>query len=218
MVTLEHQSQEQHITDYVFPPEEEIDIADNANDLLDTNVTRSGLRRIVTTDIVTQTEYQYSDKPPILSIRDYTLEIRKACVKVLVKCGISTSMAAVAVQAVCEELYHHQYYLTKEEANTVEEGLLHTKTFSHLQGISTITRSCWQCKLRLMLPMLCLQCPAMYDVPGIMTQLLVVRLIENGPVSSSASLTNSGMFYVQLVLRIKTALRLSVCYWRLTND
>ena len=24
-------------------------------------------------------------------------------------------MATVAVQAVCEELYHHQYYLTKEE-------------------------------------------------------------------------------------------------------
>ena len=32
------------------------------------------------------------------------------------KCGISTSMATVAVQAVYEELYHHQYYLTKEEA------------------------------------------------------------------------------------------------------
>ena len=36
--------------------------------------------------------------------------------KVSSKCGISTAMAAVAVQAVCEELYHHQYYLTKEEA------------------------------------------------------------------------------------------------------
>ena len=137
--------------------------------------------------------------------------------KVSVKCGISTSMAAVAVQVVCEKLYHQQYYLTKEEADVVEEGLLHTKTFSHLQGISTSTRSCWQCKLRLMLPMLCLQCPVMYNVPGIMTRLLVVRLIENGPVSSSASLTNSGMFYVQLILRIKTALRLSVCYWRHTN-
>ena len=30
---------------------------------------------------------------------------------------------------------------------------------------------------------LCLQCPAMYDVPCTTTQLLVVRLMENGPVS-----------------------------------
>ena len=97
--------------------------------------------------------------------------------KVSVKCGISTSMATVAVQAVCEELYHYQYYLKKEEADVVEEGILHTKTFSYLQGISTITRSCWQCKLRLILPMLCLQCPAMYDEPCITTRLLVVRLI-----------------------------------------
>ena len=42
--------------------------------------------------------------------------VKNACVKVLVKCGISTAMATVAVQAVCEELYHHQYHLTKEEA------------------------------------------------------------------------------------------------------
>ena len=128
-------------------------------------------------DIITLTEYQYSDKPPIRSIRNYTLEIKKACVKVSVKCGISTSMATVAVQAVCEELYHQQYYLTKEEADVVEERLLHTKTFSHLQEISTITRSCWQWKLRLILPMLCLQCPPMYCEPCIMTRLLVVRLI-----------------------------------------
>ena len=42
LVILEHQSQEQHITDYVFPPEEEIDIADNTNDLLATSVRQSG--------------------------------------------------------------------------------------------------------------------------------------------------------------------------------
>ena len=43
--------------------------------------------------------------------------------------------------------------------------MLHTKTFRHLQELSTITSSWWQCKLRLMLPMLFLQCPAVYDVP-----------------------------------------------------
>ena len=51
LVILEHHSQEQRITDYVFPPEEEIDIKDNTNDLLDTSDTRYGLRRIVTTDM-----------------------------------------------------------------------------------------------------------------------------------------------------------------------
>ena len=63
-----------------------------------------------------------------------------------------------------------------------------------------------------MLPMLCLQYPEMYNVLCTTTQILYVRLMENGPVSSSASLTNSGMFYVQLTLRMKTALKLSVCY------
>ena len=62
LVILEHQSQEQHITDHVFPPEEKIDIADNTNDTLDTSVTRSGLRRIPTMNMGTQAEYQYSDK------------------------------------------------------------------------------------------------------------------------------------------------------------
>ena len=63
----------------------------------------------------TQTECQYSDKSLICSIRNCNPEIKKACVKVLVIFGISTSMATVVVQAVCEELYHHQYYMTKEE-------------------------------------------------------------------------------------------------------
>ena len=90
--------------------------------------------------------------------------------------------------------------------------------FCHLQGLSTITSSCWQCNLRLMLPMLCLQWCTMHNVPSITAQLFYVRLMENGPVTSSASLANSGMFYVQLILRMKTALRLSVCYWRHANS
>ena len=88
LIIFEHQSQEQDITDYVFTPEEEIDIKDNTNDLLDTSVTQSGLRRIVITDMATQIEYQYLDKPPMRSICDCSLEIKKACVKVPVKCGI----------------------------------------------------------------------------------------------------------------------------------
>ena len=79
--------------------------------------------------------------------------------------------------------------------------MLHTNMFCHLQGLPTITSSCWQCNLRLMLSMLCLQCPAMYNVPCTTAWLLYVRLMENGPVSSSASLT----------------ICLSFCYCRHTN-
>ena len=88
LVTLEHQSQEQHITDYVFPQEEEIDIKDNTNDLLDRSVTQSGLRRIVTIDMGTQTEYQYLDKPPTRLIHDCRPEIKRTCVQMSAKCGI----------------------------------------------------------------------------------------------------------------------------------
>ena len=92
-----------------------------------------------------------------------------------------------------------------------------TKMFCHLQGLSTITSSCWQCNLILMLPMLCLECPAMYNVHCTTAWLLYVRLMENGLVSSSASLTISQIFYIQLILHMKTTLRLSVFYWRHTN-
>ena len=88
-----------------------IDVSD-----LETSVNRSGLKRIPTEEEETQTEYQYSEKPSIRQVRDCTPQIKKACVKVSVKCGISTAMATVAVQAVCEELYGHTYYLSKEEA------------------------------------------------------------------------------------------------------
>ena len=58
-----------------FPPEEEIDTADNTNDL-DISVTQSGLRRIATTKMGTQREYQYLDKPPIRPIHDCSPEIK----------------------------------------------------------------------------------------------------------------------------------------------
>ena len=89
--------------------------------------------------------------------------------------------------------------------------------FCHIQGLSTITSSCWQCNLRLMLSMLCLQCPAMYNVPCTTAWLLYVRLMQNGPVSSSASLTMRGIFYMNLILCMKTTLRLSFCYWKRAN-
>ena len=56
----------------------------------------------------------------------------------------------------------------------------------------------------------------MYNIPCTTAQLLYVKLMENGPVSSSASLKNSSMF--QLILHTKTALRSLVYYWRHTNS
>ena len=77
----------------------------------------------------TQSEYQYLDKPAICLICNCTPEckIKKACVKLLLKCGISTSMATVAAKAVCEELYHHQYYMTKEEVIEKDPNLAQYK-------------------------------------------------------------------------------------------
>ena len=53
-------------------------------------------------------------KQKVRLIRDCTPEVKTACVKVSVRCGISTAMAPVAVQIVTEEMYGHKYYLTKE--------------------------------------------------------------------------------------------------------
>ena len=71
---------------------------------LDTSVTRSGLRRTVTEEKETHTTFMYEQKPPVRGIRDCTTQVKNACVKVSVKCGISTYMATVACQAVCEGL------------------------------------------------------------------------------------------------------------------
>ena len=50
-------------------------IKNNTNDLLHTSVTRSGLRRIATTDMATQIEYQYLDKPLIRLIHNCSSEL-----------------------------------------------------------------------------------------------------------------------------------------------
>ena len=115
LAILERENQEHEYEYESVNMDVDHDVDQNPDDL-ETSVTRSTLKRIITEDTGTQTEYVYIEKPPIRVVRDCTLEVKNACVKVSVKCGISTAMATVAVQAVCEELHHHQYYLTKEEA------------------------------------------------------------------------------------------------------
>ena len=81
------------------------------------SMNRSGLVRIIRdcVDIGIQTEP--SNVPPdIRKIRKCTEAIKKVCIKVSIKCGISVKKAILAVQIVCKLLYGHDFYLTKEEA------------------------------------------------------------------------------------------------------
>ena len=95
-----------------------MDHRDEGDTDLDTSVTRSGRARIPKEDVGCQTkiDYQSVPQPKVRLIRDCTPEVKTACVKVSVRCGISTAMAPVVVQIVTEEMYRHKYYLTKEEA------------------------------------------------------------------------------------------------------
>lgn len=119
LAILEQQEEYEHVDvdeDSVEDDDIEAEFDDTAVEGLDTSTTRSGLRRIPTEEKEVQTTFVYENKPPIRGVRDCTMQIKNACVKVSVKCGISTTMAAVAVQTVCKELYGHVYYLNKEEA------------------------------------------------------------------------------------------------------
>ena len=43
------------------------------------------------------------------------MEIKSACAKTSSSCGISVDKARIPVQVVCNELYQHKHYLSKEE-------------------------------------------------------------------------------------------------------
>ena len=61
------------------------------------------------------TAEQKVPRPEIRKVRNFTEEIKSACAKTSSSCGISVDKARIAVQVVCNELYHHKYYLSKEE-------------------------------------------------------------------------------------------------------
>ena len=62
-----------------------IDVEDEEHDPVDIDIdpsfTCSGLTRMITEDIGTQTEYIYTEKPPIRVIRDCTPKVKNACVR-----------------------------------------------------------------------------------------------------------------------------------------
>ena len=86
--------------------------------MMDASVNQSELISIMKEDAASQTEYDFHmiPQPPIRRLRDIDPQAKKACIKASVKCNMSTAMCPVAIQAVCEEMYDHHYYLSKEEA------------------------------------------------------------------------------------------------------
>ena len=86
--------------------------------MMGTSMNWSGLIRIMKEDAASQTENDFHmiPQPPVRKLHDIDSRVKKACIKVSVKCNMSTAVGLVAVHAVCEEMYHHHYYLSKEEA------------------------------------------------------------------------------------------------------
>ena len=56
------------------------------------------------------------DIPPIRKTKNCTNDIKAACAKVSVECGLSVEKSRVAVQTACKYLYHHDYYLNVDDA------------------------------------------------------------------------------------------------------
>ena len=54
--------------------------------------------------------------PKIHKVCNCTDKIKSACAELSVKCNISTQASCIAIQTVCNTLYGHKYYLTKDEA------------------------------------------------------------------------------------------------------
>ena len=106
---IQHQLQQQQYE------HEEMDSEDQnvESSMIDTSVNRSALIRIIKEDAASQTENDFHMIPQLCDIDP---QVKKARIKACVKCIMSTAMGPVAVQAVCEEMYDHHYYLSQEEA------------------------------------------------------------------------------------------------------
>ena len=96
---------------------------------LDVSLNRSGY--VCNTVIAVDVGLQFDSavvRPRIRKVRNCTNKIKSACAEVSVKCNISTQASRIAVQTVCNTLYGHKYYLTKDKAIQNDPSLEMYKT------------------------------------------------------------------------------------------
>jgi hypothetical protein len=94
----------------------------NETTQMDISLNRSGhVRKISGIDMGTQ--YDSFACPKIRKTRDCTTKIKATCAEVSVNCNISTEASRVAVKTVCNGLYGHKFYLSKEEATDNDPSL-----------------------------------------------------------------------------------------------
>ena len=110
--------------------DDDVDMADIdcsfTSDILDASMNRSGLKRVVTSDIAIQHNSDIS-RSKLRLIRKCTFDVKAACVALSVNCMISTEMARIAFQTVCSKYYGHKYYLSTEEAIENEPSLINLR-------------------------------------------------------------------------------------------
>ena len=95
---------------------------------LDVSVHRSGYVRSNQCGVDFSQQFDMDvPKPRIRINRNCSERIKATCAKVSVQCNISTKMSRECVKVVCEELYNHRFYLSKEEAISSDPTLSHMK-------------------------------------------------------------------------------------------
>ena len=94
--------------------------------VLNQSLNRSGLTRKTTNydEKCIQTDNCIVDIPPIRKTKNCTNDIKAACTKVSVECGLSVEKSRVAVQTACKYLYHHDYYLNIDDARKSDGNTL----------------------------------------------------------------------------------------------
>ena len=96
---------------------------------LDVSLNRSGC--VCNTVIAVDVGLQFDSavvRPRIRKVRSCTNKIKSPCAEVSVKCNISTQASCIAVQTVCNTLYGHKYYLTKDKVIQNDPSLKMHKT------------------------------------------------------------------------------------------
>ena len=88
-----------------------------------TSVRKCPLKRVIQVDQSVQVSLEISaDEQQIRNNRNTTEEIKNAICTVSYRSGVSVPKARIAVQAVCEKLYNHKYYLQPPKPlSTIEE-------------------------------------------------------------------------------------------------